>query len=182
MKISPFRPELDAEKLRNLILYVAERCFSDDHFGKAKLHQILWMSEFHHYSLWGEPIAGATFLRGRHGPILKDLDAHLRELQNKDQIRMRLRDRFSKSQQRPVALQRAELGGFSAMEIASVEDIIHEVLNLTAAQVAEMARAHTAIKVSKQDEEIPYAAALIPYDVDEDDDYCHPAVWETKSA
>lgn len=182
MKITPFRPELDSEKLHNLILYVAERCFTDDHFGKAKLHQILWMSEFHHYSLWGEPISGATFLRGRHGPILKDLDAHLRELQNRDQIRMRLRDRFSKSQQRPVPLQRAELGGFSAAEIASVEDIIHEVLNLTAAQAAEMARAHGAIKAAKQDEEIPYAGSLVPYNVDEDDDYGHPAVWETKSA
>lgn len=182
MKITPFRPELDVAKLHNLILYVAERCLCDEHFGKAKLNKVLWMSEFHHYALWGEPIAGGAFLQERHGPVLKDLDAHLRDLQNQERIRMRLRDRFGKSQQRPVSLQQADLGEFSGREIAAVEDIIHEVRNLTAAEVVEMSKAHPAFRAANIGEEIPYAIALIPYDVDDDDDYGHPAVWEAKSA
>ena len=168
MKPQSFAPELDRGKLDELILYVCERSLTDDHFGKTKLNKILWMSEFHHYALWGETIAGATYIHHRHGPVLKDLDDHLRRLQDAGRLRVRPRDRFGKQQFRPIPLQWADRGQFSGAEIASVEDVIHETRGLTAAQISAISHAHPGYVKTGMGDAIPYAAALVP--VDEDDD------------
>lgn len=168
MKPQPFAPELNREKLDELILYVCERSLTDDHFGKTKLNKVLWMSEFHHYALWGEPIAGATYVHHRHGPVLKDLDAHLRRLQSSGRLRVRPRDRFGRQQFRPIPLQWADREQFTGAEIASVEDVIHEVQGLTAVQISTISHEHPGYAATEMGEAIPYAAALVPIDADDD--------------
>ena len=165
---APFRPELDQKKLDELILYISERAIADENFGKTKLNKILWMSEFHHYARYGEPIAGGTYLRQTHGPVLENLDRHLGRLKETGRLTVRVRDRYGRRQQRPIALERADLSPFCGAEIAAVEDVIHETREMTAAQLSALSHGHIGWQAADHGEIIDYNTALIPFDPDDD--------------
>lgn len=163
-----YRPELDRDKLDELILYVAERALTDENFGKTKLNKILWMSEFHHYSRHGAAIVGGAYVRQTHGPVLADLDRHLRRLEDAGRLAVRVRDRYGRHQHRPIALERPDLGKFRGTEIAAVEDVIHETRGMTATQISALSHEHIGWQSAEHGERIEYATALIPLDPDDD--------------
>lgn len=61
----------DREKFKNLMHYVIFRAGDHDGFGATKLYKVLWFSEARRFILSGSPIAGAEYIREKHGPIPK---------------------------------------------------------------------------------------------------------------
>ena len=59
----------DREKFKNLVHYVIHQAGDRDGFGATKLYKVLWFSEARCFVLDGKPIAGATYIREKHGPI-----------------------------------------------------------------------------------------------------------------
>ena len=159
-----YTPQLSQAKLDELVLYISERSYANEHSGEAKLHKQLWMSDFHYFELAGEPITGARYIHRPHGPFCADLDDALARLKDKKQISFRLRDRFAYVQKRPVALVRADLSEFSAIEIAAVEDVLWETWSWSARQISEHSQLHPGWAWTKDGEEIGYEFALVPID------------------
>ena len=60
-------------KLRELILYVAERCENDPDFGALKLNKILFNADFIAYALTGKAITGASIRSSAMVPHHVDL-------------------------------------------------------------------------------------------------------------
>jgi len=149
-------------KLDELVLYIAERNLANEHFGKTKLHKQLWMSDFRHVMLTGEPITGARYVHRQHGPFCDQLDDSLARLEDTRQLALRMRDRFGYVQQRPVPLVRADLSEFSAVEIAAVEDVLWETWQLSARELSELSHLHPGWAWTKEGEEIGYELALVP--------------------
>src|SRR6266540_3889807 len=56
-----YEPQYDAEKLKELILYVADRSRDDLNFGAVKLNKILYYADFYAYRRLGHPITGAEY-------------------------------------------------------------------------------------------------------------------------
>ena len=55
-------PELKGEeKLRELIIYISDKCIDDETFGAVKLNKILYLSDFDHYAKYGIPITGLPY-------------------------------------------------------------------------------------------------------------------------
>ncbi len=48
----------DEAKLVELILYIADKCENDPHFGKTKLNKILFFSDMLYYGFFGNAITG----------------------------------------------------------------------------------------------------------------------------
>ena len=55
--------------LRELILFIADRCEDEPTFGATKLNKILFYADFLSYALYGEPIAGVTYRKLERGPV-----------------------------------------------------------------------------------------------------------------
>ncbi len=48
------------EKLRELVLYIADKCEEDRTFGAVKLNKILFYADFISFAEYGEPITGVS--------------------------------------------------------------------------------------------------------------------------
>jgi len=159
---SAYRPQLNQAKLDELVLYISERNLTHEHFGKTKLHKQLWMSDFRHFELIGEPITGARYIHRAHGPFCADLDAALARLEDAGRLAVRRRDRFGYTQQRPTARERPDLAIFCGQEIAAVEDVLWETWQLSARELSELSHLHPGWAWTKEGEEIGYELALVP--------------------
>ena len=56
-------PEYDERKLKELILYVADRCEADPTFGAIKLNKTLFYADFLAFASTGKPITGVETKR-----------------------------------------------------------------------------------------------------------------------
>ncbi len=155
-------PQLNQHKLDGLVLYISERNFGDEHYGKTKLHKQLWMSDFRHFELTGESITGAQYIHKQFGPFCRPLDASLRRLEDTGGLAIRLRERFAYVQQRPVAHRRPDLSRFTAEEIATVEDILWETRDMSALQLTQRSHLHPGWLLTDEGDEIDYEYARIP--------------------
>ncbi len=155
-------PAPNPAKLDELVLYISERNLANEHFGKTKLHKQLWMSDFRSVELAGEPITGSRYVHRQHGPFCDDLDASLARLEDTGRLTIRLRERFSYVQQRPIPLKRAQLAQFSAAEIAAVEDVLWETWDMTARELSDISHLHPGWAWTDDGEEISYDMALVP--------------------
>ena len=61
MEISPATDQIvfNAEKFRELLVYVSKKCEDDPTFGAVKLNKILYYADFAAYRQGGKPITGA---------------------------------------------------------------------------------------------------------------------------
>ena len=156
-----FHPEFDEDKLKNLILYVAERAQGDANFGKTKLYKILWLSDFRHYAAQGSPITGATYVHLPRGPAPEGMDEILDELEGAGALVLKRFMRFGHVQQRPVALKSADLSDFTGSEIAVTDEVMDEVRSLTAKELSDLSHDDIGWQSTKQGELIPYESALL---------------------
>jgi hypothetical protein len=151
-----------ADKLENLILYIALKYEPAPHFGRTKLAKILFFSDFEAYLKLGQPITGTTYLKREYGPC----PAEFQQVETRLEATRRAHERIVPAgpfrQQRLVALVAPELELFSAAEIAIVDTVIVEYWNETASDVSEYSHRFPGWKLAALGEEIPYFSALIP--------------------
>ena len=77
MEISPATDQIvfNAEKFRELLVYVSKKCEDDPTFGAVKLNKILYYADFAAYRLYDKPITGAKYRKLSEGPAPRELIA-----------------------------------------------------------------------------------------------------------
>ena len=153
--------EFDQEKLRNLVLYVAERELGDEDFGKTKLAKILWLSDFTHYAEHGRAITGATYVHLPHGPGPDDFDDLLTDMEERGLLKLRRRSRYGYPQVQPIPIGEADVGAFKGSEIAVVEEILRRVSGMTAKELSELSHDFYGWAATANGDRIPYGASFI---------------------
>ena len=83
------------EKFKNLIHYVIWKIANREGFGATKLYKVLWFSEGRQFILTGNPIAGAEYIREKHGPVPKLGMVIREELQQEGRIQQWKDRRFN---------------------------------------------------------------------------------------
>jgi hypothetical protein len=155
----------DREKLKELILYVSEKCEGDPHFGATKLNKILFFADFLAYARWGRPVTGAEYMREKFGPVPRRLVPARQELLDAGALAIQ-QTRWSERavSQRPVSLRPADLASFSGDEIALIDSIIEGLRPATACGVSELTHQFPLWLVAQDRETIPYEAAFVGND------------------
>lgn len=159
------KPEFDADKFRELLLYVALHSVDDPRFGKTKLAKILCYSDFLTYAYLGQAIAGATYLRFPRGPVPKELDEAQAELEQHNDARVFEAPYFAHSQKRLLALREPVRSRFTDAELAIVDQVIQDLKHDNATTVSE--RSHRELigwRITGEYEEIPYDTIFLSDD------------------
>jgi hypothetical protein len=63
----------DERKMKELILYISQKCADDAKFGATKLNKILYFSDFLAYAYHGSPITGFEYQKLPNGPAPRRL-------------------------------------------------------------------------------------------------------------
>lgn len=154
-------PNMDSdERLRELILYVSQRCQDDSKFGATKLNKILYFADFIAYRMLGTPITGAEYQRLTWGPAPRQLRPIRDAMVEARELAIEVRKLRDFDQHRTVALKEPNLELFSAKEISLVDEIIHALWDHTAGE-ASMISHTVAWEMVDDGESIPYQAAFL---------------------
>jgi len=153
--------DMDSDlRLRELMLYVAQRCSDDPTFGATKLNKILYFSDFISYLNDGRPVTGTEYMAQQHGPVPRRLLPVRQELESAGEAAIEKRTRLNYEQHRLVPLRDPDLSLFSAREISIVDQVIERLKGRPAWQVSLLSHG-MAWNVPQEGESIPYQAAFL---------------------
>lgn len=152
------------EKLKNLILYVAEQSKDDPYFGATKLNKILYYVDFRAYRELGCPITGAEYQKLPDGPAPRELLKVRRQLLNEGRIALQNRQVFNYVQQRIVPLDPAVDTGSSFLpnELAIIDDVLLMLRGKSGTEASEMSHDEAGWKLVGYYQTIPYETAWFP--------------------
>jgi hypothetical protein len=150
------------EKLKELILYVSEKCGDDPRYGATKLNKILFFSDFFAYAKYGEPITGAEYMRESYGPIPKRLLPARQELVSEGALAIQESQvSHTATQKRPVSLRAANLALFTGQQIALVDWVIEQLRGANASSVSKHTHKYAMWQAASNGETIPYETVFV---------------------
>ncbi len=150
----------DREKFKRLILYVIWRTGDVRDFGAIKLNKVLWFTDARTYEALGESVTGATYIRRKFGPVPKNIEQVLEELEREGQIQAWSEPYFDFSIQRYSAHSPPDSSIFNADELGFIDWWIKHVSEQhTAASISEKSHDY-GWKIAQDGEELPFKAFL----------------------
>jgi hypothetical protein len=154
-------PELNPhERLRNLVLYIANKSQDDPYWCKTKLFKILYFADFQSYRERSVPVSGTGYKKLEHGPVPVDVYTVLEELESSGAISIERAPFYTRVQHRIVAHREADLSGFDALDIATVDRVIADLKVMNANDVSEASHG-IAWESTPDNEYMPYQAAFL---------------------
>jgi hypothetical protein len=148
-------------RLRQLILYVAQRCASAPYFGSTKLNKILWKADFDSFAMRGVPVTGREYQRLDTGPAPKEMRSLHREMLAQNLIKIEIRC-FSNEieEHRTVAIAAPDLSIFTEEDRKFVDDAIAYYWHKTGREASDDAHG-VAWKTHKTGDSLPYELARL---------------------
>ena len=160
MTLRQFEP--NEEKLKQLILYVSQKCADQSEFGSTKLNKILYFADFIVYVKTGEPLTGVAYQRLQWGPAPRRMRPVLDELVESDELAMQQTlIAAGVKRKKPVNLVAPDLSLFSAAEIAVVDEVIAKLEELTASETSRKSHNWGGWRYARTGQTIPYESAFI---------------------
>lgn len=150
-----------SERLKQMILYVADRCQRARRFGGIKLNKILWKSDFDAYAARGIPVTGRSYYRLKFGPAPREMLPLHRAMREAGLIRVETVD-FGEEivEHRTVPLVQADLQLFNHDDLMYVDQAIGYYWHLTGMEASD--DSHGPAWSTRADRDpMPYETALL---------------------
>jgi transcriptional regulator with XRE-family HTH domain len=154
--------KFDAEKLRNAILYILEKCGGKPNIGETVLYKLLYFIDFDAYEILGKPLSGINYKNMQYGPV-PDQAVYLdivSEMINRGQLKIFQQDYFGLLQKRYVALEEHDENIFDVKELKVIDSVINRLADMSARQIEEYVHEDIPWKVTKEKEIIPYGLVV----------------------
>lgn len=149
------------DKMRELILFIAEKSEGDRSFGATKLNKLLFFADFSAYLQFGEAITWHRYQKLKKGPAPRALLPIIDEMKESGELKITERAHFGLKQKRAIALRSADLSAFSAPEVDLVNEIIESCWGKSASEISEDSHQFIGWQLAEENEDIPYEVALV---------------------
>lgn len=156
--------DMDSDKrLRELVLYIAEKCVDDSSFGAIKLNKILAFADFYSFFRFGIPITGAEYMRLPKGPVPRRMKWVLSKMEEGHKIAITKINVGKFVQHRVVPLRSANRNIFSLRDIEMIDEMIGFCRDQTATSVSDLSHG-IAWRVAADRGKIPYESVFLSDD------------------
>lgn len=150
-----------AQRFRELIVYISRQSLRDPHFGAIKLNKILYHSDFKAFERFGVPITGVRYFRLRLGPAPRSLRRVRDQLEEEGVIRVERVDLGEVYEQhRTIALRDPITSFFSADELALVDEVIKDLWHQNGKEVSDASH-DVRWRVLQDRDPVPYEFAYL---------------------
>lgn len=173
---SPIRvsvPTLQVGKLKNVLLYILERCAGKPNVGETVLYKLLYFSDFNYYELYEEHLTGSKYRKLPFGPVPHNLDAIVNQMIDEKQLQRVKTEYHGYPQTRYLPLEKADLQQLKASETAIIDHVIDRMADLSARAISDYSHGDLPWQVTEEGKEINYELAFYrekPYSVREYDE------------
>jgi hypothetical protein len=149
------------KKMKELMLYIAQKTEGDPSFGAIKLNKTLAFSDFLAYLNLGKPITAQVYWKLEMGPAPRRLLPLRTQLTARGDAVLRKGNCITQISDKLVALREPDLSFFTSEQIAIVDVIIEEMQKMNSGEVSELShRFIPCWSMAKIKEEIPYYVVL----------------------
>ncbi len=149
------------KRLKELILYIAEKCERDASFGVTKLNKILFLSDFNYYGWRGSSITGADYMHKPNGPVAKRLLPAVAALVKEGRAEQKDEDYFGYTLRKVLPLKGANASDFTKEELSIVDQIIESTRHMTATELSDWTHALNPWLATTEGEKIPYESFFV---------------------
>lgn len=158
-------PNMDGDlKLREAIIFIAQRCASDPGFGATKLNKILHKADLRSFVQYGRPITGVEYQALEKGPAPRRLLPIKKQMLEAHEIDEDEREVGGYRQVRVIALRNHDPSVLTEANIETLYVVISQMWGLGGADVSEASRGR-AWRIARQSGDlIPYEAAFLSED------------------
>jgi antitoxin SocA-like protein len=151
-------------RLRELILYIADKSVPDECYGAIKLNKILYFSDFGAYLERGKPITGTEYMGLPQGPVPRRFVTAREHLLGRGDIVVRKQPFKGKVQDRIIALRDANLDLFTGWEVSYVDEVIARFWGRPAREMSALSHDRVWRLAGTEKGAIPYQAVFISDD------------------
>ncbi|MGH7046230.1 MAG: Panacea domain-containing protein [Stellaceae bacterium] len=148
-------------RLREMVLYVSERCADARRFGKIKLNKIIWKADFAAYAARRVPVTGRAYQRLKFGPAPIEMAPLYGEMLQDDLITVKLINVGDYVEHRTIPTVKSEIKKlFSEDDISYVNSSIEYYWELSGEEASD--DSHGVAWRSRSDgDPMPYELALL---------------------
>ena len=149
------------QRLKQIILYVAERCSSARFFGAIKLNKIIWRADFVSFAKRHVPVTGREYCCQKFGPALKEMLPVYREMLASGAIVVERRDYGDGIvEHRTIGLDRPIVNLFSQENLSFVDEAISHYWGMTRMETSDESHG-MAWKTQANSDQMPYELAFL---------------------
>ena len=153
-------PKLQIHKLKNVLLYILERCAGKPNVGETVLYKLLYFSDFNYYELYEEHLTGAQYRKLPFGPVPQKLDTIINQMIDNGQLK-RIKTKYHDySLTRYLPLEKANLVELKASEKEIIDRVIEQMSDWSAAAISNYSHKDLPWLASKDGEIINYELAF----------------------
>ena len=150
-------PQIQPEKLREVLLYVLGKVGAKPNVGETVLYKLLYFIDFDYYEKYGQSITGLTYVRNHYGPTpaISFVDV-VKQMQADDELEVVSTKYFNNTQKKYLPSIDTDLRELSARELAHIDQELARLGDKSAAELSELSHKDTPWRIAKQGEDIKY--------------------------
>jgi len=156
------------EKLKNLILYILEKCGGKPNVGETVLYKLLYFVDFDNFEISGGPITGMNYIRLQYGPVpsANEYCSVIEEMVEKKELEIITQQYYGMPQKRYIALVNSNINIFNPQEIKLIDSVIANLSDKTATQIEDYVHEDAPWKLTEEKQIISYKFVFersVPY-------------------
>jgi transcriptional regulator with XRE-family HTH domain len=149
-------PELQIDKLKNVLLYILEYCAGKPNVGETVLNKLLYFCDFNYYELYEDHLTGARYKKLPYGPVPQNLDQIIHQMIDNGQVKRVKTEYHGFTQIRYLPLEKADLTKLSAAEKTMIDDVIRQMSDWNASKISEYSHKDIPWKATEEGDYISY--------------------------
>jgi len=162
------KPVLQTGKIKNVLLYMLERCAGKPNVGETVLYKLIYFSDFIYYEIYEELLTGATYRKLPYGPVPQDLDLIINQMISQGLLQRIKTEYHGYPQTRYIPLEKSDLTGLKASEKEVIDRVIEQMSDWSATAISQYSHRDMPWLASKDGEELDYELVFYrdaPYSV-----------------
>ncbi|MES2616273.1 MAG: type II toxin-antitoxin system antitoxin SocA domain-containing protein [Bacteroidota bacterium] len=149
-------PTLQIAKLKNVLLYILEKCAGKPNVGETVLYKLLYFADFNYYEQYEEHLTGAKYRKLPYGPVPAKLDTIIAQMAADGELQRVKTKYHGHTQTRYLPLQRANLMELKASEKETLDRVIEQMGDWSATAISDYSHKDMPWLASKEGEDINY--------------------------
>lgn len=168
---STFNPK----KLKNVILYILEKCAGKPNVGETVLYKLLYFIDFDNFEINNKSVTGLGYVHLQYGPapVANQYLPVIEEMKNNQELRVIIQDYHGLKMKRYINLIGHDIDFLCPQETKVIDDVIGSLSNMSASQIEEYSHGDAPWRLTDDKEVIPYnfvSERQTPYAKRNDDD------------
>lgn len=150
-------PEVNPEKLREVLMYVLEKVGAKPNVGETVLYKLLYFIDFDFYEKTGQSVTGLNYVRNHFGPTPTiDFKQIVEGMELNGDIEVVETKYFTNKQKKYLPRKSITLDSLRASELQHINETLVRLSDKTATELSDLSHHDMPWIVAKQGEKISY--------------------------